>query len=77
MKRTNSTGAIIFLLLLPAAILFSAEPAKTSIGSNCRGMISLHDEHWSAFSDKDIKRGEGVVVTQVTGLKLRVIKKEG
>lgn len=36
------------------------------------GMVSLHGERWSAFSDEDIKKGEGIIVTQVTGLKLKV-----
>jgi len=40
------------------------------------GMVSLHGERWSALSDNDIKKGEGVVVTQVTGMKLKVRKKE-
>ncbi len=41
------------------------------------GMVSLHGELWSAFSDETIEKGAGIVVTDVTGLKLRVRKKEG
>ena len=39
------------------------------------GMVSLHGELWSAFSDQEIQKGEGVVVVEVSGLKLRVKKK--
>jgi len=41
------------------------------------GMVSLHGEIWSAFSEKKIEKGAGVVVTGVIGLKLKVRKKEG
>ncbi len=41
------------------------------------GMVSLHGELWSAFSDQEIYKGESVVVVEVSGLKLRVRKKEG
>ena len=40
------------------------------------GMVSLHGELWSAFSDQEIHKGEGVAVVEVSGLKLRVRKKE-
>jgi len=56
--------------------LIGLEGIATEDVTNSKGMVSLHGERWSAFSDKDIKKGEGVVVTQVTGLKLRVKKKE-
>jgi membrane-bound serine protease (ClpP class) len=39
------------------------------------GMVSLHGELWSAFSDENIKKGEPVTVTEVSGLKLKVRKK--
>ncbi|MDP2157781.1 MAG: nodulation protein NfeD [Nitrospirota bacterium] len=39
------------------------------------GMVSLHGELWSAFSDQEIHKGEGVVVVEVSGLKLRVRKR--
>jgi membrane-bound serine protease (ClpP class) len=39
------------------------------------GMVSLHGELWSAFSDENIKKGEPVTVTEVSGLKLKVKKK--
>jgi membrane-bound ClpP family serine protease len=38
-------------------------------------MVSLHGELWSAFSDEDIERGQDIVVTAVSGLKLKVKKK--
>jgi len=41
------------------------------------GMVSLHGERWLAYSDKDIKKGESIIVTRVTGLKLKVRIKEG
>ncbi len=40
------------------------------------GMVSLHGELWSALSDREIKKGETVIVTEVSGLKLKVRKKE-
>jgi len=39
------------------------------------GMVSLHGELWSAFSDNDIEKGKGIVVIAVSGLKLKVKKK--
>jgi len=56
--------------------LIGLEGIATEDVTNRSGMVSLHGEHWSALSDKDIKKGEGVIVTQVSGLKLRVRKKE-
>ncbi len=41
------------------------------------GMVSLHGELWSAVSDNDIEKGKGIVVIAVSGLKLKVKKKEG
>jgi membrane-bound serine protease (ClpP class) len=43
--------------------------------TNKGGMVSLHGELWSASSDEDIRKGEGVIVLEVSGLKLRVKKK--
>lgn len=40
------------------------------------GMVSLHGELWSAFSDEEIKKGASIVVTDMTGLKLKTRKKE-
>jgi membrane-bound serine protease (ClpP class) len=56
--------------------LIGLEGIATEDVTNRSGMVSLHGERWSALSDKDIKKGEGVIVTQVSGLKLRVRKKE-
>lgn len=39
------------------------------------GMVSLHGELWSAFSGEDIEKGAGIVVVEVSGLKLKVKKK--
>ena len=39
------------------------------------GMVSLHGELWSAVSDNDIEKGKGIVVVEVSGLKLKVKNK--
>ncbi len=39
------------------------------------GMVSLHGELWSAFSDTWIEKGSRIIVREVTGLKLKVNKK--
>jgi membrane-bound serine protease (ClpP class) len=39
------------------------------------GMVSLHGELWSALSDDPIEKGSGIVVVEVSGLKLKVKKK--
>jgi membrane-bound serine protease (ClpP class) len=41
------------------------------------GMVSIHGELWSASSDVEIRKGDSVTVLQVSGLKLKVKKKEG
>lgn len=38
------------------------------------GMVSLHGELWSAYSDETISKGEKIIVGSVTGLKLKVKK---
>lgn len=40
------------------------------------GMVALHGERWTAFSDEPILKGEKVVVESVSGLKVKV-KKSG
>lgn len=40
------------------------------------GMVSLHGERWSAYSDVPVSKGDHVVVIQVSGLKLKVKKRE-
>lgn len=40
------------------------------------GMVSLHGELWSAFSDTWIEKGSHIIVREVTGLKLKVKKRE-
>jgi membrane-bound serine protease (ClpP class) len=40
------------------------------------GMVSLHGELWSAFSDTCIEKGSHIIVREVTGLKLKVKKRE-
>jgi membrane-bound serine protease (ClpP class) len=41
------------------------------------GMVSLHGELWSAYSDETIPKNDTVVVENVSGLKLRVRRKKG
>ncbi len=36
------------------------------------GMVSLHGEHWSAYSDEPIAKGESIIVEDVSGLKVKV-----
>lgn len=38
------------------------------------GMVSLHGELWSAYSDETISKGEKIIVESVTGLKVKVKK---
>ncbi|MEW6570605.1 MAG: nodulation protein NfeD [Nitrospirota bacterium] len=38
------------------------------------GMVLLHGERWSAYSDEPISRGEKIVVEAVSGLKVKVRK---
>ena len=38
------------------------------------GIVSLHGEIWSAYSDETISRGEKIVVEAVSGLKVKVRK---
>jgi membrane-bound serine protease (ClpP class) len=40
------------------------------------GMVRVRGEIWSAFSDDTIQKGEGIVVSAVSGLKIKVRKKE-
>jgi membrane-bound serine protease (ClpP class) len=39
-----------------------------------RGMVALHGERWSAFSDEPISKGEKIIVESVSGLKVKVKK---
>jgi membrane-bound serine protease (ClpP class) len=50
--------------------------AKTDITGE-GGMVSLHGELWSAFSDDAIARNDKIVVEEVRDLKLKVRKKGG
>ncbi len=47
--------------------------AKTEI-THGGGMVFVHGELWSAFSDEAIRSGEKVIVEEVKGLKVRVRK---
>jgi membrane-bound serine protease (ClpP class) len=38
------------------------------------GMVLLHGERWSAYSDDQVAKGEQIVVDSVTGLKIKVKK---
>jgi len=50
--------------------------ARTDITTD-GGMVSLHGELWSAYSDEMITKGSKVVVEGVSGLKIKVRKLEG
>jgi membrane-bound serine protease (ClpP class) len=41
------------------------------------GMVSVHGELWSAYSDEPIEKDDDIIVLSVSGLKLNVKKKEG
>lgn len=49
--------------------------ADTNISKD-GGMILIHGERWSAYSDVDILRGEKILVEDVKGLKVKVKKLE-
>jgi len=38
------------------------------------GMVLLHGEHWSAYSDDPVSKGEHIIVESVSGLKVKVKK---
>ena len=40
------------------------------------GMVSLHGEIWSAYSDETISKGEKIVVESLSGLKVKVKKQK-
>lgn len=50
--------------------------ARTDIAEN-GGMVSVHGEIWSAYSDDSISKGEKVVVDSVSNLKIKVSKPKG
>ncbi len=50
--------------------------AKTDITSE-GGMVSLHGELWSAFSGEPIAKDARVIVEEVSGLRMKVRKKQG
>ncbi|NWF98474.1 MAG: nodulation protein NfeD [Nitrospirae bacterium] len=50
--------------------------AETDITKNS-GMVLVHGEIWSAYSDEPIAKGERVIVEFVSGLKLKVRKQGG
>ena len=47
--------------------------AYTDISRN-GGMVLLHGERWTAYSDEQVVKGEQVVVDSVVGLKIKVKK---
>jgi membrane-bound serine protease (ClpP class) len=38
------------------------------------GMVLLHGEHWAAYSDNPVAKGEHIIVESVSGLKVKVRK---
>ena len=49
--------------------------AKTDIGAGRPGVVHVSGEDWTAVSEEEIRRGEGVVVREVKGLTLIVSKR--
>lgn len=45
--------------------------ADTDISKD-RGMVLLHGERWSAYSDEPVSKGEKIIVEAVSGLKVKV-----
>lgn len=50
--------------------------AKTDINKN-GGMVSIHGELWSAYSDEEILKDSNVTVVDVSGLRIKVRKLSG
>ena len=55
-------------------LLASEGVAKTTITKD-GGMVSVHGEIWSAYSDSPIAKDDTIVIDEVRGLKLKVRKK--
>lgn len=66
-KRKPVTGA--------EGLLGAKGVAETDISPE-GGMALLHGERWSAYSDVPIKKGDKIVIEDVTGLKVKVRKAE-
>lgn len=47
--------------------------ARTDINPD-GGMVIVHGEYWSAYSDEQIEKGEKVIIEDIKGLKLKVKK---
>ncbi len=56
--------------------MIGLEGRATDAVSRTGGMVSLHGELWTAYADGEIEKGDTVIVEAVTGLKLKVRKKE-
>ena len=65
-KRKHATGS--------EALVGLEGTAKSDVGPQ-GGMVQVHGEFWSAYSDASIVKDEKVTVEAVSGLKLRVKKK--
>jgi membrane-bound serine protease (ClpP class) len=64
-KRKPVTGA--------EGLIGDSGTAVTDISKD-GGMVALHGERWSAFSDELISKGEKIIVESVSGLKVKVKK---
>jgi membrane-bound serine protease (ClpP class) len=64
-KRTPVTGS--------EGLLGTGGIADTDITKQ-GGMVLLHGEHWAAFSDDPVSKGEHIIVESVSGLKVKVRK---
>jgi len=59
------------------AIIDKIGVVQQDIGRNRNGMVKVGNEQWHARSDEDIKAGEEIVVTSISGITLTVKKTEG
>jgi len=56
--------------------LIGLEGAANTDVTKSGGMVLLQGEIWTAYSDEPISKGEKIVVELVSGLKVKVKKKE-
>lgn len=66
-KRKKATGT--------EAIIGEIGKAQSDISPAQSGMVKVHGELWRAESDQDIKNGEEIIVENVSGLKIKVRRK--
>jgi membrane-bound serine protease (ClpP class) len=55
----------------PEGLIGAKGVANTEITKD-GGMVSLHGEHWAAYSDEPISKGENIIVEAISDLKVKV-----